>query len=166
MADQETDDPEDLKQTHLRIHSNLNPHPEKVAAPLFLNDDFFDSRDLVQVKYEMLRKVQTENQPIGQTAAEFGFTRPTFYETQKIFESQGLIGLIAKKRGPQSRHKLNPEIIDYLFNILDQEGPTSSASLVERVSQHFGIKVHQRTIERALKATERKKKRKTMRKKH
>ena len=35
----------------------LNRHPERVRAPWFQGGGFFDARDLVQVKYEMLRQV-------------------------------------------------------------------------------------------------------------
>ena len=34
-------------------------------APLFASHDFFDPRDLVQVKYEMLRLVSVEKQPVS-----------------------------------------------------------------------------------------------------
>jgi hypothetical protein len=46
----------------------LNPSPERVTDELF--QEFFDPRDLVQVKYEMLRRVQTEGQPVGRSAID------------------------------------------------------------------------------------------------
>ncbi len=39
----------------------LNPAPEKVSDPKFQESEFFDPRDAVQVKYEMLRRVSVEN---------------------------------------------------------------------------------------------------------
>ena len=33
----------------------LNPHPGTVTDAVFEGEDFFDARDLVQVKYEMVR---------------------------------------------------------------------------------------------------------------
>ena len=45
-----------LRQTH-----TLHPHPERVRDPLFTSGSpFFDPRDLVQVKYELLRKVRVD----------------------------------------------------------------------------------------------------------
>ena len=38
----------------------LNPNPGKVHDPKFQENEFFDPRDLVQVKYEMLRRVSIE----------------------------------------------------------------------------------------------------------
>src|SRR6266852_2146362 len=57
------------KRDALRQQGCLNPHPEQVADPLFQQSDFFDAHDLVQVKYEMLRRVQIDQQPVSQAAA-------------------------------------------------------------------------------------------------
>ena len=65
----------DPKCVSLRQHATLNPHPEQVSDALFQMNLFFDPRDLLQVKYEMLRRVVIDGQPIGTTAAAFGFSR-------------------------------------------------------------------------------------------
>ena len=65
MADQ------DPKIRALQQQGTLNPRPKAVRDPLFLQDDFFDPRDLVQVKYEMLRRVRTEGQSVTDAAASF-----------------------------------------------------------------------------------------------
>ena len=41
----------------------LNPHPEQVTDPEFLASEFFDARDAVQVKYEMVRQGQGRRRP-------------------------------------------------------------------------------------------------------
>ena len=46
----------DPKDRPLRQQGSLNPHPDQVTDELFRNNNFFDARDLVQVKYEMLRR--------------------------------------------------------------------------------------------------------------
>ena len=48
----------DPKEAALAQARCLNPHPEQVADPEFGASDFFDARDAVQVKYEMVRKVK------------------------------------------------------------------------------------------------------------
>jgi hypothetical protein len=50
--------PPDPKPDVLRHHGSLNPHPGRVQDPLFATADFFDARDLVQVKYEMVRLLE------------------------------------------------------------------------------------------------------------
>ena len=59
---------QDDKTTSLRRFRSLNPHPERVQDPLFLSNAFFDSRDLVQVRYEMLRRVHEEGLSVSETA--------------------------------------------------------------------------------------------------
>ncbi len=51
----------------------LHLHPETVTDPLFQNSDFFDPRDLVQVKYEMLRRALIDKASITDAASAFGF---------------------------------------------------------------------------------------------
>ena len=44
----------DPKEAVLAEARCLNPHPEQVTDPEFLASEFFDARDAVQVKYEMV----------------------------------------------------------------------------------------------------------------
>ena len=80
----------DAKSQLLREHGTLNPRPQLVSDGLFHGSEFFDPRDLVQVKYEMLRRVETEGLPVNQSAAAFGFSRPSFYQAQASFQQGGL----------------------------------------------------------------------------
>jgi hypothetical protein len=69
----------DAKASALRAWGALNPRPHAVTDPLFVGPGFFDARDLVQVKYEMLRRVQADGQSVRAAALAFGFSRPSFY---------------------------------------------------------------------------------------
>jgi transposase len=140
----------------LRNQGVLNPHPEKVKDSLFDEFDFFDARDLVQVKYEMVRRVQVDGEPVSHSAAAFGFSRPSFYQAQAALEEGGLAALVPKKRGPRRSHKLSTEVMDFLLQELAEDASLRSGELVDRVGARFGIKVHPRSIERAL-AREKKK---------
>jgi transposase len=140
----------DPKTEALRRQSSLNAHPENVADALFSGSDFFDARDLVQVKYEMLRRVRTEQQPISETASAFGFSRPSFYQAQLAFELGGLAGLLPKKPGPKRSHKLSEEVVVFLERLLQGAPSLRPTELAERVLERFGKKVHPRSVERAL----------------
>jgi transposase len=140
----------DPKTEALRRQSSLNPHPEGVTEPLFQQSDFFDARDLVQVKYEMLRRVRIDARPITESAAAFGFSRPSFYQAQSAFDLAGLSGLLPKKPGPRRSHKLSAEVVAFLEQLRSQEPSLRPADLAERVLERFGRKVHPRSIERAL----------------
>ena len=140
----------------LRAHATLNPHPEQVTDALFQTYPFFDARDLVQVKYEMLRRVMVEGQPVGATTAVFGFSRVTLYHLRQRFEAAGLAGLLPQPKGPQRAHKLSDDVVAFVLRLLEAEPALRMVGVPPRVAQQFGRSVHLRTIERAL-ARQRKK---------
>ena len=104
----------DSKIEALREHGSLNPQADRVDDPSFQENDFFDPHDLVQVKYEMLRKVTAEKISVTKAAASFGFSRVAFYQFQKRFNEHGLAGLFPKLRGPRQAHKLTPKVVAFL----------------------------------------------------
>jgi transposase len=148
--------PNDPKLHSLRQQGTLNPRPQTVTDELFANSEFFDARDLVQVKYEMLRRVQKEDRPISVAAAAFGFSRPSFYQAQSAFEQDGLAGLVPRKRGPKAAHKLTAEIIDSLQQARQQDPSLRTSQLAALVKQRFQLVVHPRTIERGLARSQKK----------
>ena len=91
----------DRKNKVLRQHRALNPRPGGVKDTLFTESDFFDAHDVVQVKYEMLRRVQQDGWPIAQAARTFGFSRNAFYQAQKAFRDRGITGLFRERPGPR-----------------------------------------------------------------
>src|SRR5947208_3191194 len=101
----------DAKETALAAARCLNPHPEQVRDPGFLSIDFFDARDVVQVKYEMVRKVRAGGAPVTTAAAAFGYSRPSYYEAAAALERSGLEGLVPARPGPRAGHKLTEEIL-------------------------------------------------------
>ena len=138
------------KADSLREEGTLNPQPEAVADPLFQEGEFFDPRDVVQVKYEMLRRVRVEGQPVTRAASDFGYSRPTFYAAQEAFDDRGLAGLVPKKRGPRGPHKLSDEVMAWLRDQVVPGEPLRAPALAQRIEERFGVRVHPRSIERAL----------------
>lgn len=147
----------DPKLVALAASGTVNPHAQDVQDPAFIDSDFFDARDLVQVRYEMLRRVRTEGQTIADIATRFGVSRPTFYKVQADFNRDGLAGLLPVKRGPHGPHKVTDEVLAFIEAAITVEEGLDAQVLVERIAQHFGVTVHRRTVERAL--ARRKKKR-------
>ena len=62
----------------------LNPAPEKVRDLKFQEGGFFDPRDIVQVKYEMLRRASVEKASVTEVSEEYGVSRPTYYSPASI----------------------------------------------------------------------------------
>ena len=134
----------------LREQGTLNPHPKKVTDFLFQENDFFDPRDLVQVKYEMLRRVRVDKAAVTQASSSFGFSRVSFYQAQATFEEHGLPGLIPGKRGPREAHKLTPEVLEFVTRTRVAQPALKFEDLAREVARQFGTQVHPRSIERAL----------------
>ena len=98
----------DDKVSALRHQHALNPRPDRVRDPAFTGDNpFFDAQDLVQVKYEMLRRVREDGQRVSQASATFGFSRPSFYEAQAAFERVGP----ARSGAPAARAAAGPQAL-------------------------------------------------------
>ena len=73
---------QDPKVEALRAERSLNPRPETVTDEEFRSSEFFDARDVVQVKYEMVRRVRVDGEPVSRSAVAFGFSRPSIYEAR------------------------------------------------------------------------------------
>jgi transposase len=140
----------DPKEEALRAARALNPRPDAVTAPEFAASEFFDARDLIQVKYEMLRRARQDGSTVSDAAAAFGFSRPSFYEAKAAYEEAGIPGLLPKRPGPRRAHKLSETIVERLIEAAAAEASLSSADLADLVEREFAVRVHPRSIERAL----------------
>jgi len=138
------------KRQALQAAGTFNPRHARVTHPLFHGAEFFDPQDLLQLKYESLRALQKDQYSIAQAAHEFGLSRPTIYQAQAHLQKQGLEGLLPGKPGPRKAHKLTPQVWQYLQKLLATEPQLRARQLARRVRQRFKIKVHPRSIEKAL----------------
>lgn len=127
----------------------LNPAPEKVSDPKFKQGEFFDPRDAVQVKYELLRRVLVEKTSVTDVAEEYGISRPTYYQAKADFDQAGIAGLVPKKRGPHGPHKIRGEVLAFVKQRLVPGEPMRARELATLIRREFGLDVHPRTIERA-----------------
>jgi len=142
---------DDPKEAALREARCLNPRPEGVADEAFTaGPEFFDARDLVQVKYEMVRKVEAEGASVTSAAAAFGYSRPSYYEAAAALARSGLEGLVPARPGPRGGHKLTEEILAWAEQRLAADPALRPAQLPTRIEDAFGVRVHPRSIERAL----------------
>jgi transposase len=141
---------DDAKTQALEASRTLNPRPEKVTDPAFGPGGFFDPADLVQVKYEMVRKAEAGDVPASRAAADFGFSRQSLYSARAALRERGLAGLIPAKPGPKGGHKLTGQVVDLLEDLLAADPGLRAADLAAAVRERFGISVHPRSVERAL----------------
>jgi transposase len=150
--------PDDAKTAALRASGTLHPHPEAVGDEAFSGHEFFDRRDRVQVKYEMLRRHRVDGQPVTEVASTFGVSRQAFYTAERGFQDQGIAGLLPRPRGPKRAHKCTDEILDFVEQ-WSAEAHDSQETAAQAVARRFGVSIHPRSLDRAL--ARRKKKRRT-----
>jgi transposase len=144
-------DSQNPKHESLRQAGAFHAAADAVSDEPFLSHEFFDPHDLVQVKYEMVRKVRVDGASASQAARDFGFSRTAFYQALALLEQQGLPGLIPKRPGPKGAHKLNDAVLEFIDT---QQQATDELlrpeALAEMILQQFQLSVHPRSIERAL----------------
>jgi len=87
---------------------------------------------------------------VSHAAAGVGFSRPSYYEAAAALARDGLPGLVPAKPGPRRGHKLTDEVLDHAEALLAADASMRPADLVEPVHDRFGVRVHPRSIERAL----------------
>jgi transposase len=141
---------DEAKHQLLNEQNVLYKKADAMSDELFQILDFFDPHDLIQVKYEMVRRVQKEGGSVTRAAAAFGFSRISYYTIQLTLETHWLMGLMPKKRGPKQPTKLTDEVLNFIEQNLEQDPALSSQKLQALVATELGVEVHKLTVERAL----------------
>jgi transposase len=140
----------DGKLAALAATGTLNHDPEAVVDPPFRGGGFFDPRDLLQLRYEMVRRHRVDAVPVAVTARLFGVSLPTAYQAHAAFEAAGLGGLLPKRRGPKHGHKLTPEILAYIERRRHERPDWRTGDLLAELQSGFGLTIHRRSLERVL----------------
>ena len=133
----------------LRASRTLNPHPEKITDPLFQHSEFFDPRDLLQVRYEMVRCAK-KGTTLKVTAARFGTSVQTCVRANRAFRESGLQGLMPQQRGPKGPHKITSDILEFVLRYRAEHGSVGASKLVPIIAERFGVQIHPRGLYRAL----------------
>lgn len=141
---------EDQKGQHLRRHGTFHADADTVADPLFDQSEFFDPRDSVLVKYEMLRRVRVDGVSAVEAAKRFGFSRAGLYKILSAYQRLGLAGLIPALPGPRQAHKLTNDMLRFIDDQVAARGPVPAVELAALILQQREVRVHPRSIERAL----------------
>ena len=98
---------EDPKVDALREARTLNPRPEAVVDEGFTGSEFFDARDLVQVKYEMVRRVRGRRRAGGARGVRrSGSPGRRSTRRPRRWPRVGWPALVPARPGPRRAHKL------------------------------------------------------------
>ena len=141
---------EDPKVAALRESRCLNPHPGQVTDEAFLAEEFFDARDAVQVKYEMVRAsawTARRSPPQRQRSGTPG--RRTTRQPPR-WPPPGWTAWCRPSPGPRGGHKLTGQILSWAEQQLAGDPALRRPAWPGRSPTAFGVRVHPRSIERAL----------------
>jgi transposase len=142
---------ERARQRALEQAGLLHPAPEAVTAPVFREQpEFFAAFDKVQVKYEMLRAHLVEGDTVTAAAAAHGYSRASFYLVARAFEEAGMVGLLDERPGRRGPVKLSAEVLAFLEARRRARPGASGAELADELERALGVRLHRRTVERAL----------------
>jgi transposase len=140
----------DPKRESLAKDGVLNPRPEAIHDALFAGNPFFDAKDLVQVRYEMVRRHRVDGVAISAVATNFGVSRPTFYKASRALQEAGVPGLLPSQRGPKGGHKVSAEVVAFVVDLKAARLKLTTSQCLDEIETRFGVKVHRRSLERAL----------------
>src|SRR5262245_25942279 len=98
----------------------------------------------------MVRKVKAAGALVTEAAAAFGYSRPAYYAAAAALESSGLEGLVPARPGPRGAHKLTEPILAWAGQQLAADPGLRPAQLAGPIAGAFGVRVHPRSVERAL----------------
>ena len=146
------------KRRGLEQEGTLHPSRSRVRAALFgEHPAFFDTRDELQVKYEMLRAHFVDQQPVAGACAAFGYSRQTFYVLRDRFAQRGIAGLRDGRPGPVGPMKCTADVVAFLRAQRADDPHLPTTTLMERLSRERGVSLHRRTVERLVRPRTRKK---------
>lgn len=136
------------KQDILIKNGTFNQNHTRVMGQRFIKDAFFDPKDLVQVKYEMLRTARESERNISEIADAYGFSRSAFYKIKTSFEQEGISALLPDKSGPKRARKLTGEHQRFIDKYLVNHPSISSGDLTGILKKERGLEINKRTVER------------------
>jgi transposase len=146
------------KRRALQQEGTLHPARTRVRARLFWEHPiFFDARDELQVKYEMLRAHFVDEQAVTDVCAAFGYSRQTFYILRRRFARRGIAGLRDGRPGRVGPVKCTPDVVEFLQAQRAADPALSVPELQERLARERDVRLHRRTVERVVGRRPRKK---------
>ena len=129
----------------------LHPTPDAVVAePFRSHPGFFACFDKVQVKYEMLRAHVLDGQTASAAASAHGYSRAAFYLVRSAFDGSGMVGLLDERPGRRGPLRLSPEVLAFLEARRREMPDASGAQLARELEAALGVRLHRRTVEKAL----------------
>lgn len=103
-----------------------NSRVEGIRDTIFGSNKFFDSSDVVQVYYEMIRRHEVDNIPIDQVTAAFGVSKEKFSKVQSAIRAAGMAGLLPFSKCFERRKSVIIEATVRVNDIGDEDSESAN----------------------------------------
>ena len=140
----------DPKEAALAAARCLNPHPEQVSDPEFLASEFFDARDVVQVKYEMVRKVKAAAPRSPRPPRRSGTPGRRTTRRPPRWSAPGWRGWSRPGPGRAAPTSSPRRSCAWAEEQLAADPGAAPGAAGRPIEESFGVRVHPRSVERAL----------------
>ena len=138
------------KEEILKSNGTFNKDSKSVIAEDFKSGIFFDPKDIVQVKYEMLRSVANNESSVSEASKKYGLSRQSYYVSKTSMEEGGIAGLLPRKTGPRNAYKLTDEGKQFIDSYTTSHPDAKTREINSVMLAETGISVHDRTVRRYL----------------
>jgi len=105
--------------------------------------------DEISRKLAML--IEGECTRLGPTkaAAKYGFSKARYFQLRHIYQEQGAIGLVSRKRGPKRNYRRTAEVVRQVIRhrFLD---PNASAEVIAQKIRQVGLPISVRSVQRII----------------
>jgi len=140
----------DQKILELKRTGTLNPYPDSVSDSLFQENPFFDPKDLLQVRYEMLRRHSVEGISIVDVATRFGVFAPDCLSGPGCIPANGPERPASQAPRSQRRAQTIFRGSRVCAGASNRRAHFDDGGLCPSCSGKVGIRIHRRSLERAL----------------
>ena len=138
------------KESRLKESNTYNPKSDMITASIFANNQLMDPKDLLQVRYELVRAIKCESKPIREICSEYGVSVSTARRYAEDLKKGGLIALVPEQKGPSGPTKLTKEASDFIDAYRKKNPESSGGKIHSALESKLHTGVSKRTVERYL----------------
>ena len=112
-----------------------------ISDPRFVPGSFFNPDDSVQIRYEMLRRVENGESTIKDATEMYGYSRQAYYDYRRAFGEGGILALSTKKAGPKGPRKMTDEVKKFFADYLLAHPRATGAELSRELKASTGVEI-------------------------
>ena len=136
------------KEEHLRATQTFNTNYAKINDPIFQRSGIMDPRDLLLVRFELVRSLELDGKPIEEVCSQYGISPCTARRYVRDMKERGLIALVPEKRGPNGPSVMTDEIANYIDKYLTDHPKASAGKVYQSLVDAKKVTIGKRTVER------------------